>query len=92
MALQRRQEKLTWALLKSNFTRDNVLSPDAEVTDHVVPTLTTRLPSLFIKSTRRTRRAGCGISTRMFKAAFAISSPPRLEPCSSLKRAVESSP
>jgi uncharacterized protein (TIGR04141 family) len=51
MARQRRQEKLTWALLKSGFTRDDVLAEGAEVTEHVVLPLTTQASSLFIKAT-----------------------------------------
>ena len=51
MAPRRRQEKLTWALLKTDFDRDHVLSPDAEISPHVVPALTTVQPSLFVKAT-----------------------------------------
>lgn len=51
MARQRRQEKLTWALLKPEFTRDDVLAEGAQVSAHVVSPLTTQRPSLFIKAT-----------------------------------------
>lgn len=51
MARRRRREKLSWSLVKSDFTRDQVLAPDAEVTAHVVPALTTVRPSLFVKAT-----------------------------------------
>src|SRR5947207_9153210 len=51
MALRSRQEKLTWALLKPEQTRDDVLAEDADVSEHVVPALTTKLPSLFVRAT-----------------------------------------
>jgi uncharacterized protein (TIGR04141 family) len=46
-----RQEKLTWSLLKLGMTRGDVLVDSAAVSEHVVPSLTTTEPSLFIKST-----------------------------------------
>ena len=50
MARPPRREKLTWSLLKSEKTRDDVLAEDADVSAHVVPGLTTRLPSLFVRA------------------------------------------
>jgi uncharacterized protein (TIGR04141 family) len=51
MALRPRQEKLTWALLKHEKTRDDVLAEDIDASEHVVPALTTKLPSLFVRAT-----------------------------------------
>lgn len=50
MARRPRQEKLVWSLLKADHTRDDVLSSAADVSEHTVPALTTRTPSLFVKS------------------------------------------
>jgi uncharacterized protein (TIGR04141 family) len=48
---QRRQEKLTWSLLKTDKTREDVMAEDVDVSEHVVPGLTTKIPSLFVKAT-----------------------------------------
>jgi uncharacterized protein (TIGR04141 family) len=45
-----RQEKLVWSLLKADRSRDDLLSPLAGVSEHVVPALTTAESSLFVKS------------------------------------------
>jgi len=46
-----RQEQLTWWLLKEGMTRQEVLADDADqISEHVVPALTTRAATLFIKS------------------------------------------
>jgi uncharacterized protein (TIGR04141 family) len=51
MPREPRREKLTWWLLKSDRSREDVLADDAAVSEHVVSGLTTTRPSLFIKAT-----------------------------------------
>jgi uncharacterized protein (TIGR04141 family) len=48
---QPRREKLTWSLLKSDRRREDVLADAVEASEHLVPGLTTKIPSLFVKAT-----------------------------------------
>jgi uncharacterized protein (TIGR04141 family) len=45
-----RQQKLTWSLVKKGMTSDDVLRDVDALSDHVVPALSTRTPSLFVSS------------------------------------------
>jgi hypothetical protein len=50
MPREPRREKLTWWLLKSDRSRDEVLADGVEVSEHLVSALTTTRPSLFVKA------------------------------------------
>src|SRR5206468_10270237 len=51
MPREPRREKLTWWLLKTDRSREDVLADDVDVSEHVVSRLTTTRSSLFIKAT-----------------------------------------
>jgi uncharacterized protein (TIGR04141 family) len=48
---QPRQEKLTWSLLKAEAAREEALAEVDALSEHVVPALSTLIPSLFVRST-----------------------------------------
>lgn len=50
MPREPRREKLTWWLLKSDRSRDDVLLDAVDVSAHIVSGLTTTRPSLFVKA------------------------------------------